>query len=346
MLQTILSAIACVLSAAAIGIVVFGQRVQDPADVQAQRALDERVKALRADLEAVRASAARDDMRAKLAAIEADLGKFAAKSERVEEATTRMVQLTTQVGSLDEQMRSVRQTVADATSGKFAGKSMEADGLMGAGNVGAYEIRFGKSSPLLRLTYANKKELGFLGAVEDGNAALFRVQSASNWKAIELFANNERAQVRTCTGATCTTLASGGDVAERLRLVPGETIHPGMAVSVSSQSDGQIEASRQAYDSRFVGIVAGAGGISPALVIGNEAERPEVPPISLVGVVFALADATDEPIRKGELLATSSVKGHLARAKPEAIPSGALVGKSLDNLDSGRGLIRVILGAR
>jgi hypothetical protein len=67
-------------------------------------------------------------------------------------------------------------------------------------------------------------------------------------------------------------------------------------------------------------------------------------PIALSGTVVCKVDAGYGAIRVGDLLTTSATAGHAMRA-PEAIP-GTIIGKALESLDTGTGLIKVLVMLR
>ena len=64
-------------------------------------------------------------------------------------------------------------------------------------------------------------------------------------------------------------------------------------------------------------------------------------PLAVVGIVPCKATAQNGPIRPGDLLVTSSVPGHAMRDDDPR--NGTIVGKALEPLDSGTGVIRVLV---
>lgn len=85
----------------------------------------------------------------------------------------------------------------------------------------------------------------------------------------------------------------------------------------------------------------------------SEAEADEAwLPVALVGVVPVNASAENGAIRPGDLLTTSATPGHAMRAEPVRIggaaihPTGAILGKALEPLESGTAKITVLLMVR
>jgi hypothetical protein len=94
------------------------------------------------------------------------------------------------------------------------------------------------------------------------------------------------------------------------------------------------------------GIIAGAGGIEPGMVMHQEgvAETEGQHPVALTGRVYAKADASNGPIRPGDLLTTSRRPGHAMRATDSARANGAILGKAMTRLDEETGTVLVLIG--
>jgi hypothetical protein len=107
--------------------------------------------------------------------------------------------------------------------------------------------------------------------------------------------------------------------------------------------DNRLHPCLEEYDTRVVGVVSGAGGLRPALRLDRGAGDPGRQPLALAGKVFCLVDADRHPVRVGDLLTTSSTEGHAMRATSSDRSFGAVLGKSLAALTSGRALIPVLV---
>jgi hypothetical protein len=62
-----------------------------------------------------------------------------------------------------------------------------------------------------------------------------------------------------------------------------------------------------------------------------------------MGKVGCLVTAEETPIRVGDLLTTSDVPGHAMKALEPARAFGAVIGKALAPLTSGRGIIPIFI---
>jgi len=130
----------------------------------------------------------------------------------------------------------------------------------------------------------------------------------------------------------------GADYAE-LFDVSSET-EPGTVMVIGD--GGTLEPCKTGYDRRAAGIVSGAGSLKPAMVLDyGHNEGPWVP-IAVAGKVYVKADASYGPIHPGDLLAGSDTPGHAMAADPSQA-FGAVVGKALEALEDGRGLIRALV---
>jgi hypothetical protein len=138
----------------------------------------------------------------------------------------------------------------------------------------------------------------------------------------------------------------GADVAELFDVITeGATpAVPGMAVSIDPSNAGKLLISTNAFDRKVAGIISGAGGIQPGLVLGQEGTLAYGDyPVAVCGRVYAKADASFGPIKPGDLLTTSTTPGHLRVVDDMANALGAVVGKALSGLNSGKGEILVLV---
>ncbi len=140
---------------------------------------------------------------------------------------------------------------------------------------------------------------------------------------------------------------NGSDLAERFDVSAREGVEPapGMVVSIDPDHAGRLAVSAEAYDRKVAGVISGAGGISPALNLhqpGTIADG-EVP-VAMTGRVYVWADAgAGGAIGVGDLLTSSSTPGHAMRASDGKSMQGTIIGKAMTPLESGRGLVLVLV---
>jgi hypothetical protein len=134
----------------------------------------------------------------------------------------------------------------------------------------------------------------------------------------------------------------GGDIAGPFPAGDGPKIEPGTVMAIDSKRPGALKMSDAPYDRRVAGIAAGAGGLTPGLVL-----RPGSAPeggieLALAGRAYCKAEADSAPIEPGDLLTTSTVPGHAMKAsRPDC--HGAVIGKAMSGLKRGRGLVLVLV---
>lgn len=131
------------------------------------------------------------------------------------------------------------------------------------------------------------------------------------------------------------------DCAEDFDVMADVSIMPGTVMVLSK--DGTVTPSAQAYDPRVAGIISGAGDLKPAIMLGRRVTvRPRVT-IALMGTVYCKVDASESAIETGDLLTTSAIEGHAMKAVDRHRAFGAVIGKAMRGLESGRGLIPVLI---
>lgn len=121
-------------------------------------------------------------------------------------------------------------------------------------------------------------------------------------------------------------------------------IQAGMVVSIDTENPGELVLSNHLYDRKVVGIISGAGGVKPGMIMGQSGSIADGKhPVALTGRVYCWADATDEPIEPGDLLTTSSTPGHAMKALDHQKAQGAVIGKAMTSLKEGKGLVLVLV---
>ncbi|HLO39592.1 MAG TPA: hypothetical protein VK176_01110 [Phycisphaerales bacterium] len=143
-------------------------------------------------------------------------------------------------------------------------------------------------------------------------------------------------------------IRGGSDIAEPYRVAPAGAVapQPGMVVSIDPAGTGTLRVSEAAYDRMVAGIISGANGVNTGLTLTQEGSIADGDmPIAKVGRVWCLvdADAAGE-IKPGDLLTTSATPGHAQKVDDYARSQGAILGKAMSSLKSGRGHVLVLVG--
>jgi hypothetical protein len=139
------------------------------------------------------------------------------------------------------------------------------------------------------------------------------------------------------TGVTC-----GGDYAELVDVMGGRTSYePGDLLVIDPTSPGKFLKSAEAYST----LVAGIYSTKPGTVGRRQtsAKSPDEVPMAMMGIVPTKVSAENGPIKTGDLLVASSTMGYAMKGTDRTRLTGAVVGKALGPLDSGNGVIEVLV---
>jgi hypothetical protein len=201
----------------------------------------------------------------------------------------------------------------------------------GNGSDGDLVLRNGTGQNRIRLD-ADGANGWFGGNGEEGNVVLFAASG-----------DNETTSQATIhlNGGTGDIILQNADCAEDFEVETLETAEPGTVMVIGDGS--RLRVSNQAYDRCVAGIVAGAGKYRPGIILGRKKGEPNCLPIALMGRVYCKVDADQGAIKVGDLLTTSSTPGYAMKASDPRRAFGSVIGKALDCLDAGQGLIPVLV---
>jgi hypothetical protein len=139
-------------------------------------------------------------------------------------------------------------------------------------------------------------------------------------------------------------ITGGSDLAEPFEVSEAEAITPGMVVTIDPNQPGRLRLADKIYDRTVAGIVSGANGINPGLTMKQQGTAADGSlPVALTGRVYCWADASNGPIKPGDLLTTSDTPGHAMKVKNHKKAQGAIIGKAMGALTQGRGMVLVLV---
>ena len=146
----------------------------------------------------------------------------------------------------------------------------------------------------------------------------------------------------TAYSGTCT--ATGGDYAESVD-VTGEKsgYEPGDVMVIDPANPEHFLLSSEPYST----LVAGIYSTKPGYVGRRQQGDPKLAktevPMAMIGIVPTKVTAENGPIKVGDLLVTSSTSGYVMKGTDRNQMTGAVVGKALQKLDAGTGVITVLV---
>jgi len=141
-----------------------------------------------------------------------------------------------------------------------------------------------------------------------------------------------------------TFTGGGADFAEAMA-VRGDRdqYEPGDVLIIDPTGDRQLTLARQAYSSHVAGIYSTKPGMLGKPYPMDDPRGAKDIPLAIVGIVPCKVSAENGPIGRGDLLVSASAPGHAMRGTDRDRMLGAIVGKALESLASGTGVIQVLV---
>jgi len=176
----------------------------------------------------------------------------------------------------------------------------------------------------------------------DGKNAIVHVGGAQKDGSIVLASKNGQNSIQLDASTGDITLFNA-DCAEDFDVAEDEGCQIEAGTVVVLDDEGRIRSSTEPYDSKVAGVLSGAGGLRPGLVLDRTSATRLRRPVALMGKVFCKVDAQYAPIRTGDLLTTSLTCGHAMKMTDRARGLGAVLGKALRPVGAGRTLIPILV---
>jgi hypothetical protein len=144
-------------------------------------------------------------------------------------------------------------------------------------------------------------------------------------------------QTTAWTGTLC-----GGDYAESVDVTGNRTSYePGDVLVLDGDNPGKMLKSIEAYST----FVSGIYSTKPGTVGRRQtaAKSADEVPMAVIGIVPAKVSAENGAIKVGDLLVTSYTPGYAMKGTDRSRMLGAVVGKAMGPLESGTGVIEVLV---
>ena len=141
-----------------------------------------------------------------------------------------------------------------------------------------------------------------------------------------------------CLGLRSTrTRQSMAVVGDRSKYTPGDLL------VIEPAANRHLSLSQQPYSSLVAGIYSTKPGMLGSTRRVDEAAAKDEIPLAVVGIVPCKVTTENGLIQVGDLLVTSSTPGHAMRGTDRSRMLGAVVGKALEPLTDGTGVIQVLV---
>ena len=105
----------------------------------------------------------------------------------------------------------------------------------------------------------------------------------------------------------------------------------------------RVALARQPYSTLVAGIYSTKPGLLGSTRRADESAPQNEVPLAVVGIVPCKVTAENGSIRVGDLLVTSSTAAHAMKGTDRGKMLGAVVGKALEPLPEGKGVIQVLV---
>ncbi len=188
---------------------------------------------------------------------------------------------------------------------------------------------------------------GSIGILLDGGAlnkgGELMIHDASGTETVKIRGGNANTPGRVTTPIL--EITGGSDLSEQFDVTTASgEVEPGMVVCIDPNHPGKLLLSTEAYDHKVAGIISGAGGIKPGMLMGQSGTLADGDrPVALTGRVWTWCDASSGAIEPGDLLTTSGVLGHAMKVTDGSKAHGAVLGKAMTALESGHDLVLVLV---
>jgi hypothetical protein len=190
-----------------------------------------------------------------------------------------------------------------------------------------------------------------VAATMTGNGTSLLVDHNGMMGNLAVFRSNNASQVRfTKAGRghfNGGTQNSGADVAEAFEVEGSVTTYePGDVLVISTSTDRTVEKSREPYSTLVAGVYSTKSGVLLTERNVDDSHEDTIP-MGIVGVIPTKVSAENGPIRRGDVLVTSSLPGYAMKGTDQSRLLGAVIGKALENFDGeGSGVIRVLVNVK
>ncbi len=140
------------------------------------------------------------------------------------------------------------------------------------------------------------------------------------------------------------TQTGGADFAESVAVLKDRSHYqPGDVLVIDRSGNRRLALAQEPYSTLVAGIYSTKPGVlATPHTMDDQALNHEVP-LAIVGIVPCKVSAEHAAIHRGDLLVTSSIPGYAMKGMDRSRMLGAVLGKALEPLENGRGVIEVLV---
>lgn len=182
---------------------------------------------------------------------------------------------------------------------------------------------------------------GFAGIFDNlagGSLLLGRIKVGDYW--VRKFRVDGNGRVYAASGYS----TGGADFAESFAVSGDKAAYePGDVLVIDRNARRQLAKSQQSYSTLVAGVYSTRPGVLASPYDMDDPNLAKEVPLAVVGVVPCKVTTENGPIQAGDLLVTSSLNGYAMKGTDRTRMLGAVVGKALESLESGIGVIEVLI---
>jgi hypothetical protein len=140
------------------------------------------------------------------------------------------------------------------------------------------------------------------------------------------------------------TTTGGADFAESVAVRGKRSQYgPGDLLEIDPEGRRRLALARTPYSTRVAGIYSTKPGVLATPHHMDDPAAKEEVPLAVVGIVPCKVTAANGAIQVGDLLVASSLPGYAMKGRDRYRLVGAVVGKALEPLSQGKGVIQVLV---
>jgi hypothetical protein len=140
------------------------------------------------------------------------------------------------------------------------------------------------------------------------------------------------------------TVSNGADFAEMFAVRGSkQDYEPGDLLVIDQEGSRRLKQADEAYSTAVAGVFSTKPGITAQPYDPQSEQSKFEIPLAVIGVVPLKVTAANGPIRAGDLLVSSELRGRAMKGTDRARMLGAVIGKALESWSSGEGTIQVLV---
>jgi hypothetical protein len=227
-------------------------------------------------------------------------------------------------------------TASGFGGGGVRGQTSAANFAFTYGTAGVATAATGSSVGILGQTYSPNGTAGFFANVAGGNILIGGIGQPATW----VFRVDGTGRVFADGGFQ----PNGADFAESMAVAGDRSEYEaGDLLAIDPTANRRVALAHEPYSTLVAGIYSTRPGMLGSVRKADDPAPTGDIPLAVVGIVPCKVTTENGLIQVGDLLVTSSTVGHAMKGTDRSRMLGAVVGKALERLAKGTGVIQVLV---